>query len=317
MEHSIPDRFDLNETLLRVHHFLELRHYFGNPEEFTFVPEVTPLTAISFVVTVWTAYWLHILIGQLILGGWARNLVLGKQETTRAAAPTKSHGPSLIDYGVALHNLILTIWSAHMAGCIAYDLYEAHQDSKFSVYAFCMQQAELPQPLGRRAFYHLFIYYVSKFYELFDTTFLVLKKKPVIFLHWYHHSIVIAMVWLWLYDHLAYGHIGMLFNTVVHVIMYNYYMLSALKINVPWKRYITSLQIFQFMCSFALAIPYVYMCYSGGCLGWNAFIFSCFTNGSFLLLFIQFSKRTYGSAKKSSARKPAVKKSVTNGKKRN
>ena len=39
----------------------------------------------------------------------------------------------------------------------------------------------------------LFIF--SKVPELFDTAFLVARKKPVIFLHWYHHVTVLLYCW--------------------------------------------------------------------------------------------------------------------------
>lgn len=101
----------------------------------------------------------------------------------------------------------------------------------------------------------MYSYYLSKFYELFDTVILVLKKvsqsyyykeltvlkKPIIFLHWYHHAIVILMVWTWIeygivfsrYYHgslagqFNYYSLGMLANTLVHVFMYYYYYLAA------------------------------------------------------------------------------------------
>ncbi|GMR46196.1 hypothetical protein PMAYCL1PPCAC_16391, partial [Pristionchus mayeri] len=36
---------------------------------------------------------------------------------------------------------------------------------------------------------------VSKIIQLGDTMFIVLRKKPLTFLHWYHHSIVLVYVW--------------------------------------------------------------------------------------------------------------------------
>ena len=39
----------------------------------------------------------------------------------------------------------------------------------------------------------LFIF--SKIPELIDTAFIVLRKKPLIFLHWYHHITVLLFCW--------------------------------------------------------------------------------------------------------------------------
>lgn len=53
------------------------------------------------------------------------------------------------------------------------------------------------KPAGR-VFFWSYVYYLSKFYELLDTLILVLKGKPLTFLHVYHHATVIAMCFFWL-----------------------------------------------------------------------------------------------------------------------
>lgn len=56
-----------------------------------------------------------------------------------------------------------------------------------------------------------------QFYELLDTVILVLKKRDVIFLHWYHHSIVIAMVWSWMEYRIPFCRYVLLTITLSHI----------------------------------------------------------------------------------------------------
>jgi hypothetical protein len=73
----------------------------------------------------------------------------------------------------------------------------------------------------------LFIF--SKIPELIDTVFIVLRKKPLIFLHWYHH--VTVLLYCWHAFALASG-TGLYFvamNYSVHAVMYGYYCLQALQ----------------------------------------------------------------------------------------
>lgn len=93
----------------------------------------------------------------------------------------------------------------------------------------------------------LFCY--SKLFELNDTVFLVLCKKPVIFLHWFHHVTVLLYCW---YAYGTAGSHGIYFavmNFFIHSIMYSYYFLMLIKPIRPIVRtvgpLITTLQITQ------------------------------------------------------------------------
>merc|ERR1719203_1457714 len=94
----------------------------------------------------------------------------------------------------------------------------------------------------------LFIY--SKMPELIDTLFLVLKRRPVILLHWFHHCTVLMYCWNAYY--LKSGP-GLWFATMifcVHAIMYSYYAAMAARLGkllAPIAPFITGLQILQMM----------------------------------------------------------------------
>ena len=90
----------------------------------------------------------------------------------------------------------------------------------------------------------------SKLFELFDTVLLVLRKRQLMTLHWFHHASVIAFAWAaWIYETpcaLWYGAM----NYSVHAVMYTYFMLTgvpSLRARVlRFAPIITSLQISQF-----------------------------------------------------------------------
>jgi len=88
--------------------------------------------------------------------------------------------------------------------------------------------------------------------------------------------------------------IGMIANTLIHVFMYYYYFNASLGRSVWFKKYITSGQIIQFSTSFILSVPYLYFHFTNNCkYGFKAFLFSMFCNGTFLILFIRFFRKTY------------------------
>lgn len=118
----------------------------------------------------------------------------------------------------------------------------------------------------------------------------------------------------------------MLFNTLVHVFMYYYYFactIPALRKSLWWKKYLTLLQILQFVTSLVFAgllvKAHVALRQRGleGCAGWNAFLVSTLFNVTLLALFVEFYLRSYktskGSGTSSEKKREAARGSEANG----
>ena len=101
----------------------------------------------------------------------------------------------------------------------------------------------------------MYLYFWTKFIDLLDTVFFVLRKRDrqVSGLHLYHHTIVPVLAWLTmkLVPIVPAFQIFGLLNSLVHTIMYSYYALSAFGPSIQpylwWKKYITQIQIIQFV----------------------------------------------------------------------
>lgn len=106
-----------------------------------------------------------------------------------------------------------------------------------------------------------FVFVISKIFEFVDTLFLILRKKPLSFLHWYHHATVPFYGWFVLgSDSDGSGHLFAAMNYFVHTLMYSYYFLRAIPVHVPSKvaLFITALQISQMFCGLATNIYLFY-----------------------------------------------------------
>ncbi|RWS27464.1 elongation of very long chain fatty acids protein-like isoform X2 [Leptotrombidium deliense] len=103
--------------------------------------------------------------------------------------------------------------------------------------------------------YKLFVgwlFFFSKFIDLMDTVFFVLRKKfnQVSTLHVVHHAMMPITCWFgFKYVPSETAAFTPLINSFVHVVMYSYYALSTMGPKVKpylwWKQYLTQLQIIQ------------------------------------------------------------------------
>lgn len=100
----------------------------------------------------------------------------------------------------------------------------------------------------------VWLYFLSKGLDLLDTVFFVLRKKQshVTFLHVYHHTLIFTFGWF-VTKFYPGGQIAFFgtVNSFVHMIMYTYYLITALHLakdkTLWWKKYITQLQLIQFI----------------------------------------------------------------------
>ncbi|CAB3220600.1 unnamed protein product [Arctia plantaginis] len=99
----------------------------------------------------------------------------------------------------------------------------------------------------------VWLYYMIKIVDLLDTVFFVLRKKfnQISFLHVYHHLGMCILGFVGT-KYVPGGHGIMLgfINSTVHAVMYTYYLISIVRpqwVRQWWKKYITQLQILQFL----------------------------------------------------------------------
>ncbi|CAG9467312.1 unnamed protein product [Pedinophyceae sp. YPF-701] len=108
----------------------------------------------------------------------------------------------------------------------------------------------------------------SKIPELMDTVWLVLKKKPVIFLHWFHHLTVLLYCWHSYVNRIGPGIWFGAMNYCVHAIMYFYYFLATVpslrKLARPMAQLITTVQILQMVVGSTVTVASAWYVYVGG-----------------------------------------------------
>ncbi|XP_045479678.1 elongation of very long chain fatty acids protein 6-like [Harmonia axyridis] len=92
-----------------------------------------------------------------------------------------------------------------------------------------------------------YMFTLSKLAEFGDTVFIVLRKQPLIFLHWYHHITVLLYSWFSFTEFTSSGRWFVVMNFCVHSIMYSYYALRAIGYKPPRQisMVITALQLIQ------------------------------------------------------------------------
>jgi len=92
------------------------------------------------------------------------------------------------------------------------------------------------------------VFTYSKIWEFLDTYLILAKGQPTIFLQKYHHVGALVCWWLCCHYDAKFISMSVLYNSIIHTIMYSYYLASLL--GYKWtsiKIYITSLQLFQFI----------------------------------------------------------------------
>lgn len=205
--------------------------------------------------------------------------------------------PYKIKWVMAAWNLFLSVGSFLMLQGVIVDY--IRRNMKYGVIEMlCDENAKHREP-GAIIFWG-YMFTLSKFLELFDTFFLILKNpsRPVSFLHWFHHATVLVVSWygtLWRYSPSVYF---MLINATVHCVMYFYYFLTELGYRPTWAKAVTIIQICQMIIGTGLNISWLYMTIyqKKRCLCDNWQLMTAmfvFIYVSYLILFVKFFVEKY------------------------
>jgi len=218
---SEPNVFESVADFFSLHHIGNVNEKFI--QNFKFVPYETPLSSPLGVGLVVAAYFCTI----HLLRAWVR--ARGR--------------PFDLNWFVIFHNSLMSIGSAVLWLAMVSELVMIW--SKFGIWSLACDP-EGKHTRGPIVFIY-FINYIFKYIELVDTFLLALRGKDIPFLHSYHHAATLVLCWSQLWAQSCIQWLPIVINLLVHVIMYGYYTLHALRLNIWWKKYLTTLQIVQFV----------------------------------------------------------------------
>ena len=169
---------------------------------------------------------------------------------------------------------------------------------------------------GGPAFVWMYVFTLSKFVELFDTAFMIVRRRPVSFLHWYHHTSVLAYTWFAVVVGFCPGWYFATINSAVHTIMYFYYYRSACGVRLTYDRLITTCQLAQMVLGVLItgwwAVEHYLLaggaercpCEQAG----RAMASALFMYGSYFLLFLSFYLQRYQAGRKAAQKRAAMEK---------
>lgn len=193
------------------------------------VPQGWFLTDFSSAFTIALVYFLFVVIGSSIM---------------KLGVPAMDPYPIKFIYNVS--QIMLCAYMTIEAGMLAYR----------NGYTFtpCVGYDQTNPPVANL----LWLFYISKVWDFWDTIFIVLGKKwrQLSFLHVYHHLTI--FLFYWLNSHVNYDGdiiVTILLNGFIHTVMYTYYFIcmhtkvpeTGKSLPIWWKSSLTSLQLVQFV----------------------------------------------------------------------
>jgi len=207
-------------------------------------------------------------------------------------------------YTLALWNFCLSSFST--LGAIRMIPHVLHHYLDRSLRTNLCDDIELNYGRGNTGLWTL-LFVMSKFPELIDTFFIIVHKKPLIVLHWYHHITVLLYCWSSYVNKVPAGPLFAAMNYSVHAVMYFYYFLMAIRMKPKWMKplVITVAQILQMVLGVVITIFQLHFyfndpektCQYSSAILWSAFLMYA----SYLALFLHFFFARYAVNKTKSA----------------
>jgi elongation of very long chain fatty acids protein 6 len=180
-------------------------------------------------------------------------------------------------------NVLLAAFSAVGALCTVPHIYATVSSKGFTA-DMCTTESELANPW-------VYLFCLSKIPELLDTVFIVLRKKPLIFLHYYHHIMTLLYCWNAWALHIPNGGWFAGMNLIIHTLMYSYYAACAngVRFSNRTRLSITSLQILQMVLGVSIVLHNLVVCNTHP----ENYIFGLVMYASYMVLFTKLFLDSY------------------------
>ncbi|KAF9434254.1 hypothetical protein BGZ76_008325 [Entomortierella beljakovae] len=225
--------------------------------------------------------------------------VVAKDNASGNTKPAKeSRSSSALTAFVFIHNMILCLYSGITFVSMMPAMIQNYRTHSLHA-AYCDTDRSLwNNGLG----YWGYIFYLSKFYEVIDTIIILMKGRRSSTLQTYHHAGAMITMWSGIRYQTTPIWIFVVFNSFIHTIMYCYYACTSIGLHPPGKKYLTTLQITQFLVGMTLATSYIVI---PNCAPDRGTYLAVYVNVAYLFpltyLFVDFAKRTY--SKRSASKK--------------
>ncbi|CAF0714199.1 unnamed protein product [Adineta steineri] len=231
-------------------------------------------------------------------------------------------GPTLMANRPAFNiRQILIVYNFAMVALSGYLFYEFLAAGWLNGYSLGCQPVDYSRsPDAMRMVRVCYLFYLSKFIELLDTVFFIMKKnfRQVSVLHVIHHGIMPISWWFGIrFVAGGFGTFHSCINSFIHFLMYLYYGLAALGPSYQkylfWKKSMTWMQMIQFILVMIHASQLFYIeCNYPVLFAYWIFAYAIM----FLLFFANFYVQSYSKTSSSTTSKPKQAKSDRNSHKK-
>eukprot|EP01094_Clydonella_sp_ATCC50884_P000531 TRINITY_DN10409_c0_g1_i1.p2 TRINITY_DN10409_c0_g1~~TRINITY_DN10409_c0_g1_i1.p2 ORF type:complete len:288 (-),score=106.84 TRINITY_DN10409_c0_g1_i1:210-1073(-) len=168
--------------------------------------------------------------------------------------------PFAIKPVLAFWNLALTLLSVVMFYATFTRVFrEAYLAWPDSLYFLITLPDDYDAPVWRGPqMFWMWVFGLSKVLELFDTVLLIVRKRPVGLLHWYHHTTVLIFTWFCMNVVASPGFVFGIMNSGVHSVMYFYYFLTSVGFRPWWGKIVTQIQLSQMVVGILVSVLWTY-----------------------------------------------------------